>query len=92
MGHRMVRRRRGLGVRGLAPDLLVFVALGEAVKQILFGLLLSACTPSPVVPVVEAGDGGRSPCATLDEITSSRLVRNPDGTALVVHCPDSGTE
>jgi hypothetical protein len=49
---------------------------------------LPACSRPPVTPVqVDASpDGG---CAVLDEITVARLIRNPDGTALVIHC-DAG--
>lgn len=60
-----------------------FLALYLAVAS--FG----GCAPQPVGPVVPDAtpDGG---CQVLDEITASRLVRNPDGTALIVHC-DGGT-
>ena len=48
----------------------------------LIGLTLSQCTPA-ISPVIDAGDA-RSPCQTDESITAGRLVRNPDGTPLVL--------
>lgn len=49
----------------------------------LIGLTLSQCTPA-VSPVPDAGDSGRSPCATDEAITAGHLIRNPNGTPLVL--------
>ena len=85
MGLGLVRQWRLLGLHGVATRMLGALAVpsGGSVRPILFGLLLSACTPA-VAPVVDAGDGGRSPCATDSLITSNRLIRDPDGTSLVL--------
>jgi hypothetical protein len=53
-------------------------------------VLLGACQPAQSAPVVPdaPADGA---CGTYAAITASRLVRNPDGTPLVILC-DAGAQ
>jgi hypothetical protein len=47
--------------------------------------------PSPVIIVPEGGDAA-DPCAIESAITRERLIRNPDGSSLVIHCDGSTTD
>jgi hypothetical protein len=54
-------------------------------------LALPACPtqPPPVTPTPDASDAA-VPCHVIDEVNASRLIRQPDGSALWVAPCDGG--
>lgn len=88
----IVRKTPRLRVEIVVGPLSFFDVLDVAAwlgRVCLIAAFLHGCAPLPGPTVPDsATDGG---CALDDRISAARIIANPDGTPLVIHC-DGGSQ